>query len=102
MTLPWYITSIRFNPKPYLEKITCPVLALNGEWDFQVNAEQTFNALNASVKNVRCELLPQHNHLFQKCNSKLESLNYATQGKISWTTLGHIEEFIKGVYTEKK
>ena len=102
MTSPWYLTSIRFNPKPYLEKITCPVLALNGEWDCQVDAKQTFDALKASVKNVRCELLQQHNHMFQKCNSKLESFNYPTQGDISWTTLGLIEEFIKGVYPKKK
>ncbi|MBR5086956.1 MAG: alpha/beta fold hydrolase [Muribaculaceae bacterium] len=101
MTSPWYMTSIRFNPKPYLEKITCPVFALNGEWDFQVNADQTFDALKANVKNVRCELLPQHNHMFQKCASKLESFNYATQGDISWTTLGLIEDFIKGIYPEK-
>ena len=98
MTSPWYMTSIRFNPKPYLEKITCPVLALNGEWDCQVDADQTFKALKASVKNVTCKALPQHNHLFQKCNSKQESMNYATQGDISQATLAEIIDFIKGVY----
>lgn len=102
MTSPWYITSIRFNPKPYLEKITCPVLALNGEWDCQVDAKQTFDALKASVKNVRCELLPKHNHMFQESESKLESLNYPALGDISWQTRGIIEDFIKGVYPEKQ
>ena len=101
MTSPWYITSIRFDPKPYLEKITCPVLALNGEWDFQVNAEQTFESLRANVKNVRCELLSEHNHMFQKCSSKLESMNYATQGNLSWQTCDLIENFIKGIFPEK-
>ena len=102
MTSPWYMTFVRLDPKPYLEKINCQVLALNGEWDFQVDAEQTFNALKANVKNVRCELLLKHNHLFQECPSKLESLNYATQGDISWTTRGLILDFIKGVYTKKQ
>ena len=102
MTTPWYMTFVRFDPKPYLEKINCQVLALGGEWDFQVDAEQTFNALKTSVKNVRCEFLPEHNHLFQQCASKLESLNYATQGEISWTTRGLILDFIKGVYTKKQ
>lgn len=97
MTSPWYMTSIRLNPKPYLEKIACPVLALNGEWDFQVNAQQTFDALQASVKNVKCLLLPKHNHLFQECQSRPESMNYATQGDISTTTLNHIVEFIKKI-----
>lgn len=102
MTSPWYMSFVRFNPKPYLEKINCQVLALGGEWDFQVNAEQTFTALKASVSNVRCELLPEHNHMFQKCPSKLASLNYPTLGNISATTLGLILDFVKGVYTKKQ
>ncbi|MBR5119132.1 MAG: alpha/beta fold hydrolase [Muribaculaceae bacterium] len=102
MTTPWYMTFVRLDPKPYLEKINCLVYALSGEWDFQVDAEQTFNALKASVKNVTCELLPEHNHMFQKCASKLESFNYATQGEISWTTRGRILDFVKGVYTKKQ
>ena len=102
MTTPWYMTFVRLDPKPYLEKINCQVLALNGEWDFQVDAEQTFNALKASLKNVTCKILPEHNHMFQKCPSKLASLNYASQGDISETTLRLILEFIKGVYTKKQ
>jgi hypothetical protein len=100
MTSPWYMTSIRFNPKPYLEKITCPVFAFNGEWDCQVDAKQTFDALKASVKNVKCKLLPKHNHMFQECSSKLESLNYATQGDVSWTIRENMVEIVKGVYPE--
>ena len=101
MTSPWYITYIRFNPKPYLEKITCPVLALNGEWDFQVDAKQTLDALKTSVKNVQCKLLPKHNHLFQECASKFESMNYATQGNISSITLDYIKDFIKCVNSKQ-
>ena len=97
MTSPWYLSFIRFNPKPYLEKITCPVLALNGEWDFQVNAKQTFDALKASVKNVTCVELPRHNHLFQECPSRIESMNYASQGEMSATTLNYIKDFIMGI-----
>lgn len=36
------------------------------------------------------------------CPSKLESLNYATQGDISWATRGLVLDFIKGVYTKKQ
>jgi len=94
MTSPWYITSIRLNPKPYLEKITCPVLALNGEWDFQVNAEQNFDALQTSVKSLKCVLLPQHNHMFQQCPSMSQSVNYPALGNISNATLDEIIKFI--------
>lgn len=96
MTSPWYMAFIRFNPEPYLKKITCPVLALNGEWDFQVDATQTFNALKENVKNLTCKLLPKHNHLFQECQSQQESLNYAALGEISRTTLEAIAKFIRG------
>lgn len=97
MTTPWYISTIRFNPEPYLKKISCPVLALNGEWDFQVNAEQNLAAIKASVKNATCVTLPRHNHLFQEATSKLESLNYATLGEISQATLEAIKNFILSI-----
>lgn len=95
MTSPWYISSIRFNPTPYLQKINCPVLALNGEWDFQVDAKQNLDAIKTSVKNATCITLPGHNHLFQEAPSRAESLNYGTLGEISQQTLDAILEFIK-------
>ena len=95
MTSPWYISFIRFNPTPYLQQITCPVLALGGEWDFQVDAEQNLAAIKANVKNATCVGLPRHNHLFQEANSRIESLNYGALGNISKQTLETILDFIK-------
>ncbi|MBQ2562268.1 MAG: alpha/beta hydrolase [Muribaculaceae bacterium] len=96
MTSPWYISFIRFNPTPYLQQITCPMLALGGEWDFQVDAEQNLAAIKANVKNATCVGLPRHNHLFQEANSRIESLNYGALGNISKLTLETILDFIKG------
>lgn len=95
MTSPWYMSSIRFNPTPYLHKINCPVLALNGEWDFQVDAKQNLDAIKANVKNATCITLPGHNHLFQEASSRAESMNYGALGDISQQTLDAILEFIK-------
>ena len=66
----WICTFIRTEPKDYLEKTTCPVLALNGSKDFQVlpdiNLEGIKNALEkAGNKDVTVKQLEGLNHLFQ-------------------------------------
>ena len=53
-----------------LGKITCPVLALNGTKDRQVNGEENLNALRnglAGQKEIR--IIEGVNHLFQHCNT---------------------------------
>lgn len=53
-----------------LGKITCPVLALNGTKDRQVNGEENLNALRnglAGEKEIRA--IEGVNHLFQHCNT---------------------------------
>lgn len=52
-----------------LGKITCPVLALNGTKDRQVNCEENLNALRnriAGQKDIKA--LDGLNHMFQHCN----------------------------------
>ena len=66
----WICTFIRTEPKDYLEKTTCPVLALNGSKDFQVlpdiNLEGIKNALEKAGNNdVTVKQLEGLNHLFQ-------------------------------------
>ena len=36
ITSPWFKYFVRFDPVPTLEKVKCPVLAINGEKDLQV------------------------------------------------------------------
>ena len=53
-----------------LGQITCPVLALNGTKDRQVNGEENLNALRnglAGQKEIR--VIEGVNHLFQHCNT---------------------------------
>lgn len=66
----WLRNFIRIEPKDYLEKTMCPVLALNGSKDFQVipevNLEAIKNALEkAENKDVTIKELNGLNHLFQ-------------------------------------
>jgi pimeloyl-ACP methyl ester carboxylesterase len=67
---PWMRYFIRYQPKEYLKKVKCPVLAINGEKDLQVAAKPNLEGIEAALKsaknkNVKIVSLPNLNHLFQ-------------------------------------
>ena len=66
----WFRFFLEYDPKDALEKVKCPVLALNGEKDLQVDTKQNFPAIEAALKaggntNYTMKELPGLNHLFQ-------------------------------------
>lgn len=70
MLIPWMVTFLRTDPAEYLEKITIPVLALNGSLDTQVVAGDNLPAIEAALKqagNTDYEVkeIEGLNHLFQ-------------------------------------
>ena len=67
---PWLANFWVYDPATALKKVKCPVLALNGAMDKQVNAEVNLGAIEAALKeagnkNVTARILPKLNHLFQ-------------------------------------
>ncbi|MBC8053316.1 MAG: alpha/beta fold hydrolase [Sphingobacteriaceae bacterium] len=79
LSQPWLRYFIGFNPAPYLEKVNCPVLALNGSKDIQVAAKENLAAIEKALKQggnkkVTVKEIPGLNHLFQtsKTGSVLE------------------------------
>lgn len=67
---------VAFDPQSYLIKITCPVLALNGEKDLQVLAASNLRAIEEGIspngnKNVNIKSYPGLNHLFQPATTGL-------------------------------
>lgn len=67
---PWLANFWVYDPATALKKVKCPVLALNGAMDKQVNAEVNLGAIEAALKeagnkNVTARMLPKLNHLFQ-------------------------------------
>jgi alpha/beta superfamily hydrolase len=71
---PWFRYVITINPADYLTKVKCPVLALDGTLDMQVNAEANLAGIKASLekagnKNFEIVALPGLNHLFQKATT---------------------------------
>ncbi|WP_026464987.1 alpha/beta hydrolase family protein [Adhaeribacter aquaticus] len=99
ISLPAYQFIWNYEPALTLEKVSCPVLALNGEKDLQVlpkeNLEAINNALkNGNNKNVTIKVLPNLNHFFQE--SKTGSpYEYATiEQTFSPTALGEILNWV--------
>jgi pimeloyl-ACP methyl ester carboxylesterase len=71
---PWFRHFLDFDPRPVLRKVTCPVLALNGEKDVQVDARANLKAIEAALreggnKDVTVQEFPNLNHLFQTCKT---------------------------------
>jgi len=66
---PWYRYFLSYDPRPALRELKCPVLALDGSKDSQVNADLNLpvirEALQGGNKDVTVELVPGVNHLFQ-------------------------------------
>ena len=82
----WFGDLLRYDPAPILEKITCPVLALNGEKDLQVTPKENLSGIDNALKkggniDVTVKELPNLNHLFQNC----ETASPAEYGKIEET-----------------
>jgi len=75
---PWNTYFFNYNPADEFEKLSIPVLSLNGSKDIQVNATVNQNAIrNALIKggnkNYKIVELENLNHLFQE--SKTGSMN---------------------------
>ena len=67
---PWLRYFIAYDPATALQKVTCPVLALNGSKDLQVPPRQNLPAIHKALeaagnKNFEVDELPGLNHLFQ-------------------------------------
>lgn len=65
----WYRYHIHYNPENYLPKITIPVLAINGDKDIQVPAEENLNGFKKYLKSkdVTTKVYPELNHMYQHC-----------------------------------
>ncbi|HMG92511.1 MAG TPA: alpha/beta fold hydrolase [Chryseolinea sp.] len=70
----WFRNFLNYDPAPTLEKVTCPVLALNGEKDLQVTPKENLSGISDAFKRggntkVTIKELPNLNHLFQDCET---------------------------------
>jgi pimeloyl-ACP methyl ester carboxylesterase len=70
LTSPWFRYFLTYDPAIALRKVTCPVLAINGEKDTQVPPAQNLPAIRKALeqagnKHFEVDELPGLNHLLQ-------------------------------------
>jgi hypothetical protein len=71
---PWFRFFLDYDPRPALEAVRCPVLALFGEKDMQVSPKQNLPVMEKALKkggnpDVTFKVIPGANHLFQKAKT---------------------------------
>jgi pimeloyl-ACP methyl ester carboxylesterase len=67
---PWFRYFINFDPLDYLSKVKCPLLAINGQLDMQVEAKENLEAIEKAMifsgnSKYTVTAIPGLNHLFQ-------------------------------------
>ena len=100
LSSPWLSYFIRTNPADFLEKVTCPVLAINGSLDFQVIAELNLPAIKKALKkahnnNVTIKQLKGLNHLFQEADTGASNEYAKIEQTVSPIALKTVSDWIK-------
>ncbi len=100
LSSPWMHYFIKYNPAIALEKVKCPVLAINGAKDLQVPPTENLNAIKTALtkaknKNITTKILPNLNHLFQECTTGSPTEYADIQQTFSPTAMTIVLEWIK-------
>jgi uncharacterized protein len=99
MTTPWFRQYLDFDPAPLMEQIKCPVLALNGDRDLQVDANDTVPLLRQAYeksgnKDFTVMEIEGVNHLFQKAQSGSPALYGAIEETIAPEVLNAVGSWL--------
>ena len=97
---PWMQYFLKFNPVTTLEKVKCPVLALNGENDLQVPPKENLAGIKSALakggnKHVTIIEFPNLNHLFQESKTGSPSEYAEIEQTFSPVALAEITKWIK-------
>jgi pimeloyl-ACP methyl ester carboxylesterase len=70
----WFRSFLAYDPRPTLQRVHCPVLALNGEKDLQVAPKENLSEIEKALRtggnqDVKTIAFPGLNHLFQPCTT---------------------------------
>ena len=98
-TSPWMLYFIKHDPAITLQKVKCPVLAVNGEKDLQVPSKVNLDAIKAALekgknKKVTIKELPGLNHLFQECTTGSPDEYARIEQTISPVALNEVTKWI--------
>jgi pimeloyl-ACP methyl ester carboxylesterase len=97
---PWLRFFLSYDPATALEKIKCPVLALEGEKDLQVIPDQNVRAMKAAFarggnRDATVQVLPGLNYMFQTARTGLGYEYETIPETISPVALNRIGDWIQ-------
>ena len=100
MLTPWYRYFLTADPRPYLSRVTCPVLVLNGAHDVQVPSEENLGAISQALqeagnRDVTVRSLPKLNHLFQTSRTGMVDEYALIEETFAPTALGLMGDWLE-------
>lgn len=103
---PWFRRFLALDPRPYLEKVTCPVLALIGEKDQQVppaeNLREIERVLKRNTLHTTVRQLPGLNHAFQTAKTGKVGEYLLIEETVAPSALALMEGWMHNVVRDKK
>jgi pimeloyl-ACP methyl ester carboxylesterase len=99
MTSPWFRQFLDYDPVPVLEKLKCPVLALSGDRDLQVDSTENVPLLRKASeasenKDFTVVEIAGVNHLFQTAQSGSPALYGAIQETVAPEVLAAVGNWV--------
>lgn len=99
ITSSWMLYFLKFDPASALEKVKCPVLAINGDKDLQVPADVNLDEIKTALakggnNKATTKVLPNLNHLFQECKTGLPDEYGTIEQTLSPIALEEISKWI--------
>ena len=103
---PWYRYFITHDPRPTLEAVKCPVLAMGGTLDLQVPANEDLKEIEKALqkggnKNHTIKLMPGLNHLFQDATTGSPKEYTQIEETFSPAALKVLGDWIEGTTSKK-
>lgn len=102
---PWFRRFLALDPRPYLQRVTSPVLALVGEKDLQVPPSENLKEIEGSLKRAApgtlVRQLPGLNHNFQTAKTGKASEYFLIEETIAPSALALMSTWMKNVIHNK-
>ncbi len=102
---PWFQYFLTYDPQPALKTITCPILAINGGKDLQVDPNQNLTAIRTALqqnkksnKHNLVKELPGLNHLFQTAQTGSPEEYAKNEETFSPTALETVATWLKVIF----
>ena len=97
---PWMVAFLNYDPSNDIKATTCPVMAINGDKDVQVDAAHNLKAIKELLPANKFSMVksyPGLNHLFQHCQTGQPAEYTNIEETISEDVLADMAQWLQGL-----